>query len=356
VIETDGDKKKDSSNKKHIQPAKKVDLSLFAESDIVNRGLVFSRNNRKNDTGVQPLFQRYLSGHSAPITDLDISKDGTTLATIGEGQTVRIWDIESQEQISFIEKVEGKLLQVRFLLDKNLIITGGWDKHIRIWEISSGKQIYDIDFHSRPIYDLSNSPDGRYSIMACADSNIYLVDLNKYVVIKKHHIPGKKYTAVKYSPLGGKFISGDVQGRLSCWDITKDEPLLSINTHGGWIMDLEWSSDQKTIFSACSDGNLYAWNISSGQLDKVMLRSAPWVRSLLFHNETNTIISGAENGKIVGWSMDSGEENWCLEAHDGWVNTLSYSNTERLLVSGSSDQKIGIWNFSNLLSKDQRNE
>jgi WD40 repeat protein len=65
---------------------------------------------------------------------LDLSPDGTLLASVGPDRTVKLWDTTGWKLLRSLPHAD-ELMAVAFSPDGKLLAAGGYDKTITIWGI-----------------------------------------------------------------------------------------------------------------------------------------------------------------------------------------------------------------------------
>ena len=61
------------------------------------------------------------------------SLDGKKLVSAGSDFTVRIWDINSQQEEAILEGHKDSVMSVSFSPNRNKVVSGSKDGSIRIW-------------------------------------------------------------------------------------------------------------------------------------------------------------------------------------------------------------------------------
>ena len=75
-------------------------------------------------------------GHDAPVQDLQISEDGTTVASSGLGD-VKVWDLNTRETLASISGHSGLVDGVDIDLDRGRLLTSSdTDKTTRLWDLT----------------------------------------------------------------------------------------------------------------------------------------------------------------------------------------------------------------------------
>ena len=79
--------------------------------------------------------------HGDDVLGLDISPDGTLIATGSRDQTVRIWDSESGTMIGNVLEHSGHVEDVSFSGDGRILATACSDGLIRVWDVASRQEV-----------------------------------------------------------------------------------------------------------------------------------------------------------------------------------------------------------------------
>ena len=73
---------------------------------------------------------------NVPLLAVDLSPDGKTLATAGSDRLVRIWDIETGEELQRFEGHRASITAVRFLPDGIHLVSASLDRTVRFWTVA----------------------------------------------------------------------------------------------------------------------------------------------------------------------------------------------------------------------------
>ena len=100
-----------------------------------------------------------LEGHTGEVYAVAFSPDGSMLASASHDMTVRLWQVNSGQQVQRLEEHTDSVHAVAFSPDGTMLASLSYDRTIRLWEVSTGQKVqkFRIPDHT---YELSFSSDG----------------------------------------------------------------------------------------------------------------------------------------------------------------------------------------------------
>jgi len=86
---------------------------------------------------------RLYTGHTAPITSVEISPDGRLLATASEDSTVHVYDLNSAKPLkSFKAHTPGSsIYSLSFSKCSSVLLSGGSDCTVRVWDVKRNNPV-----------------------------------------------------------------------------------------------------------------------------------------------------------------------------------------------------------------------
>ncbi len=202
-----------------------------------------------------------LAGHKAPILDMDLSADGTTLVTSGGEGLIGIW--KANEGVTFLNCREAAY-NIDLSPNGRYLLTSGVKNTFRFWEVNSGS-FKDMSAHEGTI------------------------------------------TALQFGPDSTIFATGSMDGKAMLWSLDKKrKPLLlfTIDGHSNGVSSLVFDATGKILVSRGS-GRTVFWNTATGKKVQLEALEGPEaIRHLAFspdgkmfaaqrpsqRNRTNTIL------------------------------------------------------------------
>lgn len=278
----------------------KSEMKSYARSihafdmNSTNERLAFGTDHRRlklmDLTGsTQPIL---LEGHSGGIVKLDFHPAMNYVLTLGRDSELRVWDIEYEELVARIKKVDDQAFNVSFTSDKSLVYSPSPNTY-RLYNFETKKYIdKDID----AVLKFNVSPDG---------SELVFQQLNKLLFFSSSNF----------------------------------EPLRTIELSG--IKDFSYRFDEKILILSQSGTVTYYDNFQKAQEIKV---SSPLNK--IVHLSNGEFLLHIENGTkprryyLEHYAMD-GSLKGELRAHSDYITDVKEHGDN--LLTGSMDGTIRIW-------------
>jgi WD40 repeat protein/serine/threonine protein kinase len=325
--------------------------------------------------------ESFQKGHTEPMTDMRVSKEGDLVLTSGRDRQVILWDGTQgspinmfrvhQEQVSLVAlnplrnlaascdpKVGIKLWDARtgmvartfnagdgethsleFTRDGSHLLAGGRDMVLRVWDVRGRWTMPAMALAKvRPVKKQMRS-DRRFRAM---------IDAAKKALKRGSH--RMAYTLARDSQALPGYERSDTALDL-IWRL-KDHGI-RIGLHGAWqkkvietpagVMDISFSPSAINFLTAQSDHCVRMWSTTTGECVKVLKDHTNLVATARYSWNGREAASAGDDRSVRTWDVKTGRNLLVLKGHTESVSTVAYSRDGNLLLSASWDDTVRIW-------------
>jgi WD40 repeat protein len=290
-------------------------------------------------------------------THATFSADGKLIAVGAADGTVNILDSADGKVLSKIQAHRTRIRALKFLPDRNLLITVSDDGEIQVWDVRSGKAVGSLELRSTLGFT-ALSPDGKLLAGAAWQGPIRLWDVGtgKELAVFKGD---PAVQSITFSPDGKLLATGTPPGTVRVWDaatgqaIIRMEPARADRNTPGAFEALHWvtESDQSIAFSpdgkkiACGTGErlISLWDVATGKEIRSLAHSGGQVGTVIFSPDGKELISAGADKALRIWDVATGKEVHQLQPGDGSIIGVAISPDGKRVLTISGDGAIKLW-------------
>ena len=206
-------------------------------------------------------------GHRDWVQAVDISPDGTRIATASADKTLCVWSLSTGKRLlPPIKHGSSQVVDAKFSPDGCLIATATWfDFSVRVYDSQNGRPLLKVPIHVNSTKKKSESlawaSDAEQLFALSDDGNIHRLDVSTGTTLSKWLIHSSIDARCIALASNGTFIAASAYSSVSFWNTTTHEQIGSVVefTHHIWCMaisanqDLVIAGDGKTTLRSLRD-------------------------------------------------------------------------------------------------------
>lgn len=160
-------------------------------------------------------------------------------------------------------------------------------------------------------------------------------------------------TAVKYSPDGKQFASGNINGMIIIRNSNTDELTHVFNEHSGEINSLSFHPDGRYLVSTSMDGSLKVWDLSTQKsvfttqaTEKLNDNQAPYYTFAYFSVDGQAMVFGGSEGEVyVNRPLSNNTAPGIISTYNNGYTCADYYYGDGNYLALGSKQNIKILDY-----------
>jgi WD40 repeat protein/tRNA A-37 threonylcarbamoyl transferase component Bud32 len=239
-------------------------------------------------------------GHQGQIFTLTFGRDGRQLATGGQDQTVRLYDLDDPDsRPQVLRGLPGRVLAVAFHPTEDLLAAAGDGKAVFLWDTRTGEPAGQLDGNSDTVRALAFSPDGRLLASGGDDKTIHV------------------------------------------WDL-KARTGFTLAGHLGAVTALAFRADGKQLASAGLDRSVCVWDLAKKEHQILMGLGRP-VTGLAYHPHGQRLAGVSDGRSVYLWDLVTRQQILELAGTDGVLRAVAFSPDGRSLAAAGHGSGLRMW-------------
>lgn len=327
--------------------------------------------------------------HQGRIEGLAISPDGQTVASLGRGSELRLWDRSTGDLIwqvryprgiaGFVFVAEGRQIAafvedgiellasasgervrhfrvpaaVRELLCSSpdgKTMAFGASGGIHLWDVAAGRVTTVLPGYGEIVADVVLFPDGKLLASASADGEVRVWDVATRKTVKrlvpawpkeKPRREGDRHPqAIAVSHDGQRLAAGYWDGSVCIWSTRTwaQGHFKKVSSHG--IGGMAFSSRGPLAWAGAEVG---VFDVERG---KVIWQSEKATTKVSFTPDGRTLVSGGYDGLIRTWDATTGKERPAEPGHPRGAHALAFSPGGDAIASLGGDGHVRLWGLA----------
>lgn len=157
------------------------------------------------------------SGHDNSVQAVALSSDGNLLASGGADKQVRIWNLNTLDEVRSYREQGDFVTAVGFSPDDSYIASGTLSGSIAIYRTSSRSRLRRLTDHDAEVTAVAFSPDGELLVSASKDGTVRIRETKRWRTIKTLPDHAGSVNTIAFSPNGRTFATAGADGKVRVW-------------------------------------------------------------------------------------------------------------------------------------------
>ena len=285
--------------------------------------------------------QPRLGKHQGRVRQLQFSRDAQLLLTAGVGGIVRLWDLNTG-QVQQFKGYQGLALQVEFSRDGQLLASVGEDGIVRLWDLKT-RQLQELKGYQGWVWQMAFSWDGQLLASAGEDGIVRLWDLKTRQLQELKGYQGL-VLQVALSWDGQLLASAGYDGMVRLWDVNTGQVRQELKGHKGSVRQVALRRDGQLLASAGFDKIVRLWDFNTGQVQELKGHQGQ-VSQVEFSPDGQLLASAGEDGMVRLWDVNTGQVQ-AFTDHHSKVDQVEFSPDGQLLASAGVDRTVRLWDLA----------
>jgi len=287
--------------------------------------------------------------HTRRVSSLAWNPQKAILASSSYDRSIRIWDLETGEQIKALEGHEGIVSEVVWNPAGTLLASSSWDNTIRIWSGTTGELLRTLISQGDNGICVAWSPDGSRLLSGSQYGISQIWDTTTWDLL---HMIEEAFLCVAWNPDSTTFATGSFTGSVQIWDAETAEQLRVLGDHEDRVSQVAWSPDGTLLASVGDDHTIKVWDFTSE--DPISIREpwadvgdeTMWIEAIAWSPDSATLAGAGHTDGIRLWNPQTGKRIRSLEGNLHWVESLAWSPDGTTISSGTTEGIIQLWDVA----------
>ncbi len=287
-----------------------------------------------------------LKGHSDWwVTTVAITPDGLRAVSGSKDDTLKVWDLETGQELKTLEGHSGGVNTVAITPDGLRAVSGSWDDTLKVWDLETGQELKTLEGHSGGVSTVAITPDGLRAVSGSWDDTLKVWDLETGQELKTLEGHSQGVNTLAITPDGLRAVLGCEDDTFKVWDLEKGKELKTLQGHSDSVYTLAITPDGLRAVLGYEDHTLEVWDLKTGKVMERLGGGGIFIRALAITPDGLRAVLGCEDHTLKVWDLEKGKELKTLEGHSGGVNTVAITPDGLRAVSGSRDHTLKVWDL-----------
>lgn len=264
--------------------------------------------------------------------------------------------------LSFLRRTPGH--QTGYAAGNALNLLAALEADLRGWDFSGlavrqadlrGVMLHETDFRQADfsntvfsdafssILSLAYRPDGRWLAAGVTDGTIRIWQTHKGEPLLSWQSHVGFVHSIAFSPNGELLAGGGDSPKIFVWDTRNGQPTAALDGFSGSIYSVAFSPDGNLIAGAGADGSARLWEVAGSRCVQTLHGHTGPIRSVAFAPAGRTLLTAGQDRTVVLWDVADGRRMITLHGHTDRVWSVCFSPDGSRAASSGEDGTVRIW-------------
>ncbi|MCS6851824.1 MAG: protein kinase [Gemmataceae bacterium] len=198
-------------------------------------------------------------GGGEAVRAVTFASDGLTLASAGNDQTIRLWDMATGREVLKLTGHEGSVVALAFSPTAAILASASDDEKIRLWDVDAGRERALLEGHGGAVTAIAFTRDGSRLVSVSDDETLRIWDVATGKACAILHGHRKRLKALAISPDGKTLATGGDDWTIKLWDAQTGQERATLRGHRGSVHALTFAPNGRWLASGSADGTVKIW-------------------------------------------------------------------------------------------------
>ncbi len=291
--------------------------------------------------------ERILRGHVDKVNSVEYSPDDRYMVSASDDSTICLWDTQDYELEKTFVGHQGRVQYATFTSDGKYVVSySNDDKSIIYWHIPDGQMCKRIDVDS-DIKGFCLSNAGHRIAYSTAGYDIIVADDagSQTPVTLKGHMADVHL--LEFSNDDKYLFSASRDGTFRIWKLDTGEQIERVETHFGLMSSFLIGGNELLYLSINDSEIMFTIGVIGMELKG---GHAQKVNCATFSSDGYCALSASDDKSVIAWRLMD-DERFQLEVlmrydgHTEKVNYAAFSHDGTHIASASDDHTVRVWEF-----------
>ncbi|CAM8976690.1 unnamed protein product [Rhodiola kirilowii] len=292
-----------------------------------------------------------LTAHSNEVWFVQFSNNGEFLASSSSDCSAMIWKVLENGESKLLHVLKSHEKPVSFLAwspDDTKLLTCGNGEVLKLWDVETGTCLHTFGGNGFVVSSCAWFPDSKRFVSGSSDPEkgicMWDCDGNELKAWRGARMP--KVLDLAVTPNGGNLISVFSDKEIRILNLESNTEKIISEEHS--ITSLSVSADSKFLIVNLNSQEIHMWDVG-GEWKKPLRYTSHKqlkyvIRSCFGGFNCKFVASGSEDSKVYIWNRQKSKPIEVLSGHTMTVNCVSWNpKRPKMLASASDDQTVRIW-------------